>query len=301
MSVLKDIRLQFQSGNVLMQIIIINIFVFLVVNLISVILYFSGNNPLSLWKNVDAVVNWLAMPYSGRELLHKPWTIFTHFFLHTGFSHIFWNLVTLYFFGKLFQEYMQNKILSVYVLGALCGAFLSFTAQHVFRNLKQFDPASGMLGASAGIMAVVLATATLLPDLSIRILFIGNVTLKYVAIFFVAIDIISLPYYNNSGGHIAHLGGALFGFLFSWQLRKGKDWSKLFNRIFVWLKSLLSGKTRAKMKVAYKRKVSDEDYNYSKVQEQHKVDQILDKISRSGYESLSKEEKDFLFSASNKK
>lgn len=293
--------MQFRSGNVLMQIIIVNIAVFLLVNLLSVILFFSGNNPQSLWKNVDVMVNWLALPYSGRELLYKPWTIFTHFFLHTELSHIFWNLLTLFFFGRIFQEYMQKKILSVYVMAALCGAFLSFSAQHLFHNLKQFDPASGMLGASAGIMGVVLATATLLPDLSIRVLFIGNVTLKYIAIFFVVIDIISLPYYHNSGGHIAHLGGAVYGFLFSWQLRKGRDWSKPFNKGFDLLKSVFSGKPRTKMKVAYKRKVSDEEFNYSKMQEQQRIDEILDKISRSGYESLSKEEKDFLFKASNKK
>ncbi|MEW6468939.1 MAG: rhomboid family intramembrane serine protease [Bacteroidota bacterium] len=303
MSILRDIRLQFSSGNVVTQLIIVNVAVFLAVNLVRLALFFSGYNRAEIDAAFYGFINdWLAMPLSVGRFVQQPWTLLTHFFLHADFFHIFWNMIMLFVFGRIFQEFTGNsKILSIYFYAALAGALLTFVAYLFIPTLYKISHGSTMLGASAGIMGLVLAAATLVPDYMIGIIFIGAVRLKYVAAFVVLLDIISIPYFNNTGGHIAHLGGALFGFLFVTQMKRGRDWSKSFNLVFGWIRSLLSGRRRARMKVAYTRKKSDAEYNFSKAQVQQKVDEILDKISRSGYESLSKEEKDFLFKASNKK
>lgn len=299
MSIIGDIKAQFRERNVLLQIIIVNAGLFLLVKLTGFCFYLAGHSA----DLVDeTALTSLALPYDPNELLHKPWTIITHFFTHLGLPHIFWNLVTLYVFGKIFVDYAgNNRILSIYFYGALAGAALSFVVYELSPRLREFEHADYMLGASAGIMAIVLGIATLVPNASLRLLFIGEVQLKYIALFFVLIDLISLPYYSNSGGHIAHLGGAAFGSLFMFQFKRGRDWSKGFNRFFDFIRTPFIKGGRARMKVVYnRRKKTDEDFNQEKNQLQQRVDHILDKISRSGYESLSKEEKDILFRSSNK-
>jgi membrane associated rhomboid family serine protease len=303
MSILEDIKWQFKARNVLMQLIIVNVAVFLLIRIFALILFMSGYSPELLWATVDEwVVKWLALPYDPHQLLYRPWTIFTHFFLHLEFAHLFWNMIILFFFGTVFVQYASNaRLLAVYVYGALTGAVLSFLSYQFIPNLHRFEPASVMLGASGGIMAIILATATLVPNMVVRVFFLFEVQLKYVAAFFVAIDVISLPYYNNSGGHFAHLGGALFGYLFMSQYKKGRDWSRWFNRSFDLLRSPFSRSGRSRMKVVHTRtKKSDEEYALEKNKLQQRVDEILDKISRSGYESLTKEEKEILFRSSNK-
>jgi hypothetical protein len=157
-----------------------------------------------------------------------------------------------------------------------------------------------LIGASAGVTAIIVATATLVPEVRMNLMFIGPVKLIYVALFVIFIDILNMASYNNIGGNLAHLGGALMGYLFIIQYKKGKDMAKPFNRFFDWIGSLFKGNSGTKMKVVYRKTMSDEEYNYNKIVNQKQVDAILDKISKSGYESLSKSEKDILFKASKK-
>jgi len=299
MSVSRDIKSQFTYGNVINQLIIVNVALFLLVNLFRLTLLFRGYHEEALTMKFHESMRVLEMPLDVNELIYKPWTVITHMFMHIQIGHIFWNMLILFFFGKIFQDFTGSKrVLAIYVYGALLGAAL----QIVFTNLVPAFQSSlhmPMLGASAGVMSLVIASAVLVPDYAVNLLLLGPVRLKYIAMFYVVVDFIGISYFDNTA-HFAHLGGALFGFFFVIQLRKGRDLSKGFNKVISFLKNPFRRKN--KMKVAYsggsKRSVSDEKLNESKIIRQKKVDEILDKISKSGYESLTKEEKDFLFKAS---
>lgn len=298
MSVLDDIKYQFKARNVLMQIIIVNVGLFVLLNLIGFIFYIAGKESNILWYH--AITN-LAMPYSPHELVYKPWTLITHFIFHAEFGHLFWNMLTLYFFGRIFSEYAGNsRLLAMYVYGALAGAALSFLCYLLIPRLQEIEPAAYMLGASGGIMAIVVGAATLVPNLQVNLLFIGNVPFKYIAIFYVVLDLVSLQAYTNSGGHIAHLGGAALGYLSMTSFKKGKDWTRPFNDFFEWIRALFSGKKRMKVVHNNRMRKTDEQFNLEKNKLQQQMDAILDKISRSGYESLNKEEKEILFKSSKK-
>jgi hypothetical protein len=210
-------------------------------------------------------------------------------------------MITLYWFGQLFINYTNSKkLIPLYLLGGITGALLTII---LFTAIPPFHPFIGapMIGASAGVTAIIVATATLIPNVNMNMMFIGPVKLIYVALFVIFIDVLNVASYDNIGGNISHLGGALMGYLFIVQYKRGVDFSKGINHFFDWISGLLSIKPKSKMKVAYKRKVTDEEYNYNKKAEQENIDRILDKISKSGYESLSKSEKEILFKASEKK
>ncbi|MFZ5551995.1 MAG: rhomboid family intramembrane serine protease [Bacteroidota bacterium] len=299
MSISRDIRMPFLYGNVIVQIIIVNAVIFLAVNIYRFILFASGFHGDALEGKFLEFSQWLMMPLDFNEFIYKPWTIITYMFTHTGIGHIFWNMVFLLFFGKIFQDFSGSKrVLAIYVYGALIGAVLQMLAVNFIPALQP-GINMPMLGASAGVMALVIASAALVPDFEVNLILIGRVKLKYIALFYVFMDFIGITYMGNTA-HFAHLGGALFGFLFVIQLRKGRDLSKNFNKVFQFIKNPLRRKN--KMKVAYssvnKRAVNDDKYNENKINKQKRVDDLLDKIGKSGYESLSKEEKDFLFKAS---
>ncbi|MFW5656220.1 MAG: rhomboid family intramembrane serine protease [Bacteroidota bacterium] len=291
-----EIKDSFRRGGTLIQLIYINLAVFLVVKLIFVFL-FMGN----MSDSTTAVVRFLALPASLPVLITKPWTLITYMFLHTRFLHILFNLLWLYWFGKIFLMYLTPKqMLSVYILGGLSGAALYILAYNTLPVFENILPVSYALGASAAVMAIGIATAVYLPDFTINLMFIGQVKLKYLAMVFVVLDILSIAS-DNAGGHIAHLGGALFGYLYIVQYRKGKDLGKGFNNMMDGVVSLFS--SRKKMHVTYRKteKIKEEtdwDYNKRKREEQKTIDEILEKIAKSGYESLSKKEKEILFKAS---
>ena len=205
-------------------------------------------------------------------------------FVHTDLLHVLFNLLWLYWMGNIFLEYIGSRqLLFVYIMGGMCGGIL-------FVLLSEFINSSFLIGASASVMAIVVAIAVLLPEYTIHLMFIGPVRLKYVALIsFILTTVIDLS--QNTGGKIAHVGGALFGYLYMVQYKKGNDISKLFTSLF----------KKSNMKVAYKKNISDDDYSINKIALQKRVDAILDKISKSGYESLNKEEKEVLFKASGKK
>ena len=295
-----DIKSPFKTGNSVGQLIVINASVFLVLVTFQFILTISGFSPDESSSFFHNVVSWIAVPLALKELLYKPWTLFTYMFTHYSLWHIFGNMIMLFIFGKIFQEYASSKrVLAVYIYGGLIGAFLALATYQIIPTFHQHAPADFMVGASAGVMAIVLAAATLVPDFVLHLLLIGPVRLKYIALFVVVLDLIGVTYFDNAGGHLSHLGGALFGYVFVVQMKKGKDLSSGFNNLIFYVKQLF--RKKSKIKVVHKRSLSDEEYNLKRKIRQEEIDEILDKISSSGYESLTKKEKEILFKASNEK
>ncbi|MES2590444.1 MAG: rhomboid family intramembrane serine protease [Bacteroidota bacterium] len=298
--IIEDIKLKVRSGNPITRLIIINIAVFLTISILRILLFLTGD-ATSFAGFVDSFIENISFPLRISGFMQKPWTLITYMFTHINLPHILWNLVTLYWFGQILSDYTSTKkIIPLYLLGGIAGALFTII---LFTIIPAFYPYVGstMVGASAGITAIIIASATLVPNYRMNLLFIGPVKLLYVALFVLFIDVLNVASYDNIGGNMAHLGGALMGYIFIVQYKKGRDWSLWINRFFDWVKNLFKISPKSKMKVEYKRKVSDEEYNHNKRITQEQIDLVLDKISKSGYESLSKAEKDFLFKASNKK
>ena len=290
MSVTEDLKNIFtKSGNGLMRIILVNVFVYLLVNILGEFLRFSGSD--------TSLVYWLSLPGNVVLAITHIWTLATYMFLHEGLMHILFNMLWLYWIGKIFVEYVgSKKLVSVYLLGGISGGILFLLVSAVI-PLQFYN--TFLLGASAGVMAVVISTAVLLPEYTIQLMFLGPVRLKYLALAsFILTSILDLS--QNTGGKISHIGGALFGMVFMLQYKKGNDISKPITAFLDWVAALFSGSSRIKVSYSRKAKASDEEYNAGKKAKQERVDTILDKISKAGYESLTKEEKDFLFKASGK-
>ncbi len=294
MSIVDEIKHSFKTGSVLTRLIYVNLAVFVAVKVIQVLFFLMGAGAEATYM----IIQWLAVPAMISEILTRPWTIFTYMFLHEGFLHILFNILWLYWFGRIFLEYLdEKKLLGVYILGGLAGAALYILSFNLFPAFAEILPVSRALGASAAVLAIVISISVYVPNYTITLLFIGPVKLKYIAVFMVVLDIISIAG-ANPGGHIAHLGGALFGWFFIRQYRKGNDITRgitvLLQKASAWFKS---GK---KLKVEYKKPRSDYEYNLQKAERQKLIDDILEKISKSGYESLTKEEKEILFRTSKK-
>jgi membrane associated rhomboid family serine protease len=288
MSFTADLKNVFtRNGNGLMRIILFNVTVFFLVNVVGELMRFSGNE--------ISLVYWLSLPGNVTLALAHLWTLLTYMFLHEGLMHILFNMLWLYWLGKIFTEYVGSKrLVGVYLMGGISGGLLYLLTSLVF-PLYFYN--TFLLGASAGVMAIVIAIAILLPDYMIQLLFFGPVQLKYVALAsFVLTSILDIS--QNTGGKISHIGGALFGLVFMLQYKKGNDITQPVVAFLDWLTSLFTRKAR--IKVSYSKKFSDDEYNVSQKAKQQKIDAILDKISKAGYESLTKQEKDFLFKVSGK-
>jgi len=300
-SFLDDIKSPFKNGNSVGQLLVINISVFLIIIFFKLILFILTVSGLPESSSLFLkVISWIALPMKLKELLFKPWTLLTYMFTHYSVWHIFGNMLMLYIFGKIFQDYAGSKrVPAVYIYGGLIGAVLALATYHLIPAFQQFAPAEFMVGASAGVMAIVLAAATLVPDYLLHLFILGPVRLKFIALFVVVLDLIGVSTYTNAGGHLSHIGGALFGYLFVVQMKKGKDFSVGFNNFLFRVQQLF--RRKPKIKIVHKRSLSDEEYNQNRKIRQEEIDAILDKISKSGYESLTKKEKEILFKASNNK
>ncbi|MDG1476704.1 MAG: rhomboid family intramembrane serine protease [Vicingaceae bacterium] len=290
-----DIKNQYKNGSAFIKLIFINVGMFLAVHIIG-----SGFFLLKVGSSAG-LFTLLSLPASLSNLITQPWTIATYMFLHEGLWHLFVNMLILYFGSQIFTQFLnQKKLVIVYVLGGLAGGLIYILAFNIFPVFSEVLPFSYALGASASVMAILVASATYVPNFVVRLMFLGEVKLKYIAMGYLVLDLVSIQG-SNSGGHIAHLGGALFGFLYIQQLKKGNDFTVGFGRFLDYLKALF--KPQKKMKVVYKKQgqtKTNEAYNSQKVDNQKKVDIILDKISKSGYDSLSANEKAILFDASKK-
>lgn len=316
--IIDDLKNAFRrKDNGVIQIIVTNVIVFLIINIVSAFIQFSNIPQDVMYIRMYKFLSWFSLPAAPYNIITRFWTIITYMFSHEGFFHILFNMLWFYWFGKILTGYLGNKrMISTYILGGICGGLFFIVIYNLMNffnpGIYQFqttfmlgneDASTILLGASASVMAIVFAVATLLPDNSIRLLFIGNIKFKYLALGALVLTTI-LDFSDNTGGKIAHLGGAFYGWLYIKQYRKGRDFSKGFNRF---MDSLFSFFMPAKkIRVEYKsrqkhsRPVSDKEYNAQKAREQAEIDNILDKIAKSGYDSLTKEEKDRLFRMSNR-
>jgi membrane associated rhomboid family serine protease len=282
-SLWQDIRYKMlQSGSRINMLIGINVLVFLLINVPATLFRLMGNGILDSFSN-----EYLALPSYLPRLATHFWTPVTYMFMHHDIFHILFNMLWLYWMGQIFEEYLGNKrLVNLYIMGGLAGALFYVFAYNVFPLFADSVAVATVIGASASVMAIVVATATLLPDYTIYLMFIGPVKLKWVAIFYVIIDFLSITG-PNAGGEIAHLGGALLGFIYIKQLKGGRDWSRSVDNMFT---------QRPKVKVVSQNKSYQQQSTSAPRQEE--IDHILDKISHSGYESLNKHEKEVLFRAS---
>ena len=283
--IIEDIKRTFKSNNDLAKIIIAN-----------VILFIPSNLTEGLKQSFFSI---LGIPESFFEFFYQPWTIVSYMFLHNGFNHILFNMLLLYSFGKILAGSIGNRaFLTVYFIGGLAGgmAYLIFSTL-ISIGIIPLTPFGGVVGASGAVLAVIVAIATLSPNQELNMMFIGPVRLKYIALgAFVISTVLSID--ANIGGKMVHVGGAAYGYFFAMRHKNGKSTGLWFSRIIETLKNLF--KRQAKMKVAYKRPKTDEQFNNEKAEHQEQVDAILDKISKSGYDSLTKKEKEFLFNMNNK-
>lgn len=251
-------------------------------------------------------LNWLVFPKEFSEFIFKPWSIITYGFAHTAFWHLFFNMLVLYFIGRSLSNLFSVKLsLNIYFLGVICGALAYMLAFTVFPN-GILKTTGSLIGASAGVRAVLIFLCAYMPNYEVRIVNF-NIKLLYIGLVFVFLDVIGIlnslsaeiPSQSNIGGDIAHLGGIILGFVYARQLRKGTDIGKGFERIMDSISSMFSKKSP--LKTVHKSKRKTKAYaghtkdEFNEFNKQKQIDIILDKISKSGYESLSKEEKEFLF------
>lgn len=294
---LDELKKFFTSNNMLVKLIIINVAVWLLIRVLGVLF-----NLFNL-DITDNLLQWLAVPAHLEKLITRPWTLITYMFLHYDFWHILFNMLWLYWFGRIFLEYLnERQLLATYILGGLAGAALYILSFNIFPKFQTDYLHAIALGASASVMAIVVAISVYVPNYKIHLLFIGPVRILYIALASILLDILMIES-ENSGGHLAHLGGAIWGFYFIYLLKRGTDTSTIFHKMPTFKFSSSSRKSKkTKFKNVYSndRPMTDEDYNLEKKKMQEKIDQILDKISKSGYESLTKQEKELLFKSSNK-
>ena len=284
-----------RHNNAHVQLIIINVVIFLALALVYVFSKISGFDPV-----FELVHNQFSIPPKFSDFILRPWTIISYAFAHslTDIFHILFNMLGLYWFGKLFIEYLGNdKLTALYVLGALSGGVLYLLMFNTIPFFVERSEFSGMVGASAAVFAVMTATATLLPNYTFYLLFLGPVKIKYIVFFYIVVSFIG-SVGPNAGGNLAHLGGALMGFIYVKQLQVGVNWGGWITSTVEWIKGLFQ--TKPKVKVTYRKTEPVKKANNFNKATQEEIDTILDKISDKGYESLTKDEKEKLFNASKK-
>lgn len=292
---IQELRYNFKrKDNGLIKIILINVIVFVVVGIMFVI-----SKIFKLEELLYFIERHQYLPARFDAFLERPWTLITYFFSHDigNIFHIVFNMLFLYWFGNLIVEYLGNRrLVNLYVLGGIVGGLIYLL---VFNTVPYFIDHNGsvVVGSSGAVYAVVIAAATLLPNYSFYLIFLGPVRIKYIALFYVFISVLG-SVGTNAGGNICHIGGALIGFLFIKQLQRGTDLGKPISKTGDFLNRMVS--KRPTMKVSYSNKGKDINFPSSDYPDQKEIDAILDKINKTGYESLSKEEKQKLFKASQK-
>jgi len=283
-----NLSYQFKSASIVLKLIVINVVIFLLVLLGS---FFFRVSPGELTA-------WLVLPDDFLSLFAQPWSIITYSFLHFGFWHIFWNMYILYWFGSyVINLFSSKRFLTIYLLGAICGGLLYVISYNLFPVFN--NHVGRLLGASAAVRAIMIFIAVYTPNTVVRI-FMFKIKLWQIGLFVVLFDLIQLPSSGNAGGLIAHLGGALFGYLYAVQLAKGNDIGKWFENIIDWIVNQFKPRHKKPFKKVHRTRKSTPHRSSKKSDQgehQKKIDAILDKIGKSGYDSLTKAEKDFLFKA----
>ncbi|WP_397363230.1 rhomboid family intramembrane serine protease [Olleya sp. R77988] len=284
MNQIDQLKYKYARLNVLEKIIAINVIVFIVFLLLN--------------KLVPTLLIWFRLPADFYAFLYKPWTIITYGFLHSGLIHLLFNMVGLYFLGQIILNLFNPKMaLNIYFMGIVFGGLAFLFGSNVLPNI--FPINSYVVGASAGVYAILIFLCAYMPDKDIRF-FTFNLKLWWIGVALVGLEILGIINGSNPGGRLAHLGGVVLGFVYAKQLTKGQDIGKGFGRFMDWIANLFKVNTTPKMKTVHKQKGKVAGYKkeeFNQFNNQKKVDTILDKISKSGYDSLSKEEKEFLFKA----
>lgn len=285
MNIFDDLKLQYRTGGMVQKLLFWNIGLFVLATFVDVVLKFSGF--------AFSYFDYVALSSNTIVFITKPWTILTFNFFHAGVFHLIFNVLVLHFSGRLFNTYFTDKqLFGVYLLG---GVFSGLTFIVLYFVLGKV---SLLVGASGAIMALLMATATYAPFMLLRIPLLGIVKLWHVAFFILVMDLIQLPL-ENMGGHLAHFGGALFGFIYIKLLQNGVDMTKPISMFLDQLATVFKPKPKTPFRKVHrnteKKSVHSSGQNTDMTQKQ--IDEILDKISQSGYDCLSKEEKEFLFKA----
>ncbi|HNX54797.1 MAG TPA: rhomboid family intramembrane serine protease [Prolixibacteraceae bacterium] len=284
MTIWDEIKESFKEGSALTRLIYINLGIFLVIRLLNVFFFLS--------EKQFTLLDWLSLPADFETLASRPWTLVTYMFLHFDFLHILFNLLWLFWMGQIFMQYFdQQKLVVIYLLGGIIGGLVYIAGFNYFPVFQEVVTDSRLLGASASIIAIVLVLAVYAPNHPVNIVLVGEVKMKFIALISVLLYIIGISS-TNAGGNLAHLGGAFAGIIYALQLRHNSKTGKESKGIFSSLNIL---KSKPKVKVSYKRPANEIEYNREKNLEKEHMNQILEKISKSGYDSLSKEEKEFLF------
>ena len=274
----QKLKEKFRNLNILEKIIFLNLACFIFPYILNTFFFLFDYSNFS-------IISWFELSSDLKNIIFKPWSIISYSFFHSGFFHLFWNMIILLYSGQIFLNLFTNKMfLSTYFVGVIFGGIIFIFCYNVFPVF--FNSYSTMIGSSAGVMAILIFICVYSPNYEIRILFF-NIKLLYIGLFFVFFDIIQIPY-GNAGGHFAHLGGSLVGFIYARQIKNGKDILDSFSFLIISIFYKNKKKENKIIKNDY-RNILHKDIN------QKKIDQILDKINSSGYDSLSKEEKDFLF------
>lgn len=292
MNILEDLKQQYKIGDITTKLIFWNVLLFAIPNIVFAL--------LKLFNIHIDYLQYIGLSESFSSLVTKPWTIFSYNFFHSGIIHLVFNMLMLRFAGQIFSTYFtQKQLFSVYLLGGVFGGLI-YILSYLFLPMLANQSAL-LVGASASIMAIVFATTTYQPYMNLRLALIGNVQLWHIALVFLVLDLIQLPL-ENTGGHLAHLGGALFGFIYIKVLKSGTDLGSGLNTFLDKVSTLFSPRKATPFKKVHKNVQSKSNVKsgpriVTKDKTQQQIDEILDKISQSGYDSLTKEEKEFLFKA----
>lgn len=296
-NILEEIKQSFNRGNYLTRLIYINAGVFLVVQLLSVVFYLLDIS--NIW------FTYLELPAFFHTLMKQPWSIITYMFMHRDLIHLIFNLLALYWFGKIFIDYFsQKQLVGLYILGGIGGAIFYLIAYNITNTFQYNIFFSYLIGASASVMAIIFALVRYIPDEEINLALIGPVKLKYLGIGMLILDIIGTTS-GNAGGSIAHIGGAVTGYLFGHlMINSGKDITEPINKLITWVNDFFKRNKKPKFTVHKNTSKTDEEWNIEnnnrKRENNEEIDRILDKIKKTGYANLSDEEKKKLFDLSNK-
>ena len=296
-NILEEIKQSFNKGNYQTRLIYINAGVFLVVQLLSVVFYLLDIS--NIW------FTYLELPAFFHTLMKQPWSIITYMFMHRDLIHLIFNLLALYWFGKIFIDYFsQKQLVGLYILGGIGGAIFYLIAYNITNTFQYNIFFSYLIGASASVMAIIFALVRYIPDEEINLALIGPVKLKYLGIGMLILDIIGTTS-GNAGGSIAHIGGAVTGYLFGHlMINSGKDITEPINKLITWVNDFFKRNKKPKFTIHKNTSKTDEEWNIEnnnrKRENNEEIDRILDKIKKTGYANLSDEEKKKLFDLSNK-
>lgn len=302
--IISDLKNRFLAENIVGRFIYINVGVFILFALLDVVgTLFNFSSSPALYLKM-----WLELPSAPEQYIVQPWSLVTYMFLHGGLTHILWNMLALYWFGKIFLSFFSTRhFVGLYLLGGIVGGLFFMLAYNLFPMFTSSGSNAYLVGASAAVLAIVAASAVRVPDYKINMLLIGEVKLSTLAVATVIISLL-LVTSDNAGGSFAHLGGAFAGWAFAYMLNKGWDLTKGINAVIDFFVNLSARKFTFKRKPKMKftssagsKHYADYEYNARKKEQNDDIDKILEKVKQSGYSSLSDDEKRRLFDASNSK